>query len=69
MYTFRTTNNRQPKRKSAEATGAGQVIDNKENVTPVIKEEAGGLKNPCTNFLQLQKIGKIYVMESVRMCV
>ena len=39
--------NRQPKRKSAEATGAGQVItNNKENVTPEIKDESGGLKKP-----------------------
>ena len=36
--------NRQPKRKSAEVTGAGD--NNKENVTPEVKEEAGGSKKP-----------------------
>ena len=36
MYTFRTMSNRQPKRKSAEATGAGAGDNN--------KEEAGGPK-------------------------
>ena len=44
MHTFRTMSNRQPKRKSAEATGAGD--NNKENVTPEVKEEAGGPKKP-----------------------
>ena len=43
MYTFRMSN-RQPKRKSAEARGAGD--NNKGNVTPEIKEEAGGPKKP-----------------------
>ena len=42
MYTFRTTSNRQLKRKSAKAIGAGD--NNKENVTLEIKEEAGGPK-------------------------
>ena len=36
--------NRQPKRKSAEATGAGD--NNKENAMPEIKEDAGGPKKP-----------------------
>ena len=36
--------NRQSKRKSAKETGAGD--NNKENVTPEIKEEAGGPKKP-----------------------
>ena len=44
MYIFRTTSNRQPKRKSPETTGA--VDNNKENVTPEIKDEAGGPKKP-----------------------
>ena len=45
MYTFRTTSNRQPKRKSAEATGVVSANhNNKENVTPEIKEEGGGVK-------------------------
>ena len=44
MYTFRTISNRQPKRKSPEATDAGAGDNNKENVIPEIKEEAGGPK-------------------------
>ena len=44
MYTFRTSN-RQPKRKSAEETGVVPAKhNNKENVTPEIKEEGGGVK-------------------------
>ena len=44
MYIFRAMSNRQPKRKSPETTGAGD--NNKENVTPEIKDEAGGPKKP-----------------------
>ena len=44
MYTFRTMSNRQPKRKSAEVTGASAGDNNKENVTPKTKEEDGGPK-------------------------
>ena len=46
-YIFRTTSNRQPKRKSPEATSAG---DNKENVTPETKVEAGGPNKPLHEF-------------------
>ena len=61
MYTFRTTGNRQPKRKSAEVTGAGQVIDNnKENVTLEIKDEPGGLKKPLHELPPAPKIQAKY---------
>ena len=60
MYIFRTMSNRQPQRKSVEATGVDAGDKNKENVTPEIKEEAGGPKNHCTNFLQLQETGKMH---------
>ena len=59
MYTFRTTSNRQPKRKSAEATGAGD--NNRENVTLEIKVEAGGPKKPLRELPPApKKTGKIY---------